>query len=389
MWARILARLGEVWIVTRTRHREGIEAGLPHVPERERLHFVYVDLPLEVSPKRVKRAPRAALGSYFHYIGWQIAALLRARSLRREARFDIAWHLTISSAWLGSLAPMAAEKFVYGPVGGGVRAPWRLLPATGLSGTLFEVWREIARGLGRHVNPIARLAWSRASLILVQNPETRSWLPRRYRDKARVFPNMVLEELPGIAQERSEFRPTAVFAGRLIPWKGVALAIEAVALTSDWHLVVCGDGPDEMRLQRLTARLGAGSRVTFLGWQPRATVLRLLGSADVLLYPSLHDDAPWVVGEAMGCGLPVVCLDRGGPPVLAGDAGEVVSGMGARHEVVRLLSERLQQLGTRTPGRTQRVTARAEEFTLPRVSDRLARLLQGQIMDWIGEAESA
>jgi glycosyltransferase involved in cell wall biosynthesis len=42
--------------------------------------------------------------------------------------------------------------------------------------------------------------------------------------------------------------------------------------------------------------------------------------ADVFLFPSLHDEGSWVVAEAVASGLPVVCLDRGGPPVLGGRA---------------------------------------------------------------------
>ena len=44
-WARMLAGLGETWVVTRANNREAIEAGLDGLPEADRLHFVYVDLP--------------------------------------------------------------------------------------------------------------------------------------------------------------------------------------------------------------------------------------------------------------------------------------------------------------------------------------------------------
>src|SRR5581483_1101593 len=36
------------------------------------------------------------------------------------------------------------------------------------------------------------------------------------------------------------------------------------------------------------------------------------------IFPSLHDDSPWTVVEALAAGLPVVCLDIGGPPALVG-----------------------------------------------------------------------
>jgi glycosyltransferase involved in cell wall biosynthesis len=57
--------------------------------------------------------------------------------------------------------------------------------------------------------------------------------------------------------------------------------------------------------------------VVFRGWVPREQVLEFIRrDAAVLLFPSLHDQAGWIVGEALTLGLPAVCLDRGGPPAL-------------------------------------------------------------------------
>ena len=41
---------------------------------------------------------------------------------------------------------------------------------------------------------------------------------------------------------------------------------------------------------------------------------------DVFLFPSLHDSGGMVVLEAMRHGLPVVCLDLGGPSVMVDDS---------------------------------------------------------------------
>jgi glycosyltransferase involved in cell wall biosynthesis len=57
--------------------------------------------------------------------------------------------------------------------------------------------------------------------------------------------------------------------------------------------------------------------VAFRGWVSRQEVLRFMREkAGVLLLPSLHDQAGWIVGEALTLGLPAICLDRGGPPTL-------------------------------------------------------------------------
>jgi len=52
---------------------------------------------------------------------------------------------------------------------------------------------------------------------------------------------------------------------------------------------------------------------------------------DALLFPSLHDEAGFVVAEAVAAGLPVVCLDVGGPPLIAG-GGVRPGGHGATAE---------------------------------------------------------
>jgi glycosyltransferase involved in cell wall biosynthesis len=67
-------------------------------------------------------------------------------------------------------------------------------------------------------------------------------------------------------------------------------------------------------------------------------VLQRLAEADVLLFPSLHDDAPLVIAEARAQGVPVVCLNRGGPRLLAGANGIVVHDAGGAGTIARRLA---------------------------------------------------
>jgi glycosyltransferase involved in cell wall biosynthesis len=60
-------------------------------------------------------------------------------------------------------------------------------------------------------------------------------------------------------------------------------------------------------------------RVAFLGWTTPNRVRELMREeSDVFLFPSLHDEGGWVIAEALATGLPVVCLNRGGPPAIGG-----------------------------------------------------------------------
>jgi glycosyltransferase involved in cell wall biosynthesis len=314
-WARMLAGLGETWVVTRANNRAAIEAGLAGLPEADRLHFLYVDL-----PERARRWKRGRRGIHLYYLLWQLAALRAAREAHRRERFDLVWHLTLANVWFGSVAPLVGPPAVYGPVGGGARVPWRLLPTLGARGVATEAVRTSVELGARYANPLARLAWRRSRLVLVQNPETRRWLPRRHRERAELLPNVVLD-LPA-APRRPGGRagpPTAAYAGDLLPLKGVALALRTVAQLPGWRLLVAGSGPDEARLRRLAGTLGLDGRVEFLGWLPRDRWLELLAEeVDVFLFPSLRDQAPWAVAEARALGLPVVCVGVGGPPQLGG-----------------------------------------------------------------------
>jgi glycosyltransferase involved in cell wall biosynthesis len=330
----MLARLGKTCVITRREYQVAIEHALQSVAERDNLTFVYVDL-----PERFRSWQRGLRGLRVYYLLWQIAALREARRLQRSMRFDVVWHLTWANAWLGSLAALAGRPFIYGPVGGCVDPPWRLLPQLGWSGAAYEIARVTARGTARYLNPVARLAWNQADLILAQNVETRDWFPRVHRGKTRLFPNAVFsEELIEVdAPPVPTGSPCAVYAGRLLPWKGVFLALRTLRLLPEWRLIICGTGPDETRLRRLAKRWGVLHRTEFRGWVSRSELARVMREADVFLFPSLHDDSPLAIAEARAVELPVVCLARGGPSMLAGPDGTCVASSGG----VAAIAERL------------------------------------------------
>ena len=368
-WARILAQLFDATIITRANNRTAIEGALDTIPERDRLRFVYVDL-----PRWATFWKRGQRGVRLYYLLWQLAALREARRLNSRKPFDLVWHLTLANAWLGSVGPLVGPRFVYGPVGGGGGVPWRLLPSLGIRGIAYELLRTTVQACGRTVNPLARIAWRDASLILVQNEETRRWFPSRYRAKCRHFPNTVLEGAGDGDSARRDTSSTALFVGRLLPWKGLALALRALALVPAWRLIVCGAGPDQRRLASLVRRKNLQGRVDFRGWQPRSEVLRLMhDEAELLVFPSIHDDAGFVVVEAMLAGLPVLCLDRMGPPALAGPAGLAVDASGCARSVVAALAHGLQ---ARSFPQSATIRERGRSFLLPERVKRLSAELE-------------
>lgn len=109
--------------------------------------------------------------------------------------------------------------------------------------------------------------------------------------------------------------PLLLFVGRLQPWKGVETAIRALVDMPAARLLIAGSGEDRPRLERITAELGLGERVVFLGMIERAALPRLYSSVDLLLATS-HASETFGIGpvEAQACGLPVVASRFGGFP---------------------------------------------------------------------------
>ena len=110
-----------------------------------------------------------------------------------------------------------------------------------------------------------------------------------------------------------------VYVGRLAPEKNLTALLDAfhqarqqAAESTNWGLLLLGDGDQKAALQTQIERLQLQEVVKILPNQPWYRVPETLALADVLVLPSLSE--PWglVVNEAMACGMPVVVSDRCG-----------------------------------------------------------------------------
>jgi glycosyltransferase involved in cell wall biosynthesis len=109
-----------------------------------------------------------------------------------------------------------------------------------------------------------------------------------------------------------EHRRRVVFAGRVVPPKGLATLLRAIARV-DAELVVCGDGWQLADMRRLAARLGIEQRVHFRGWLAAGELAGELANASLVAIPSLWPEPFGLVGiEALAAGRPVVASDTGG-----------------------------------------------------------------------------
>lgn len=139
----------------------------------------------------------------------------------------------------------------------------------------------------------------------------------------KVIPNIVdLVRFRPAEPTSSASRPRQIVVTRnLEPIYGIETAIKA---TAQLHrsggpavrLAVAGVGPSRESLERLAEAEGVSSCVEFLGRMDRDRVAQLYQASDIALNPSLVDNMPNSVLEAMACGVPVVSTDVGGVPFI-------------------------------------------------------------------------
>jgi glycosyltransferase involved in cell wall biosynthesis len=116
--------------------------------------------------------------------------------------------------------------------------------------------------------------------------------------------------------------PLVFTVGRFARKKGFEFLIDAAApLTtrvSDAVIVIGGDGDLRAELEARAAAAGVAGRVRFPGLLPQDAVSRYLSAADVVVVPSVRDDAgnvdglPNVVMETLASGTPIVATPAGG-----------------------------------------------------------------------------
>lgn len=104
------------------------------------------------------------------------------------------------------------------------------------------------------------------------------------------------------------------FIGRLEPQKGIPFFIRAAVLVKkkipEAEFLIVGSGPQQTEYESLVNSLGAKSYVKFTGW--RDDISRILESLDVFCLPSLWEQFPLSVLEALSLGKPVIASNVDG-----------------------------------------------------------------------------
>lgn len=138
----------------------------------------------------------------------------------------------------------------------------------------------------------------------------------------RIVPNIVsLERFKPAA--RGDMAPHILVARNLERLYDNVSALRAFALVRQQHpaarMTIAGSGPEREALEALARELDVADAVRFAGRVENSAMPALYQSVSIALNPSLADNMPISILEALASGVPVVSTDVGGVPFLVED----------------------------------------------------------------------
>jgi glycosyltransferase involved in cell wall biosynthesis len=134
-------------------------------------------------------------------------------------------------------------------------------------------------------------------------------------DRISVVYNAVPLEALGMVPEKVSAlpRPLVVTAGRLVPWKHMHEVIDAIAVIPEASLVVVGDGPERITLER-HAKEKIPGRSIFTGMLSHKDTLATILSSEAFVLNSSYEGLSHLLVEALTLGVPTVATRAGGNP---------------------------------------------------------------------------
>ena len=390
--SRALARLADVHLVTQVRNRDAIlRAGLV-----EGQDFTAIDSEAFARPLwAIGEKLRGGSGK-----GWTTLQLINALSYPHFERlvwrcfgadikaghYDIVHRVTPLSPTISSpLATKCARAgvpFVLGPLNGGV--PWP--QEFDAERRQEKEWLSYVRGLYKAL-PGRRRALRQAAAIIVGSRHTEGEVPAAMRDKTVYIPENAID--PARFSKRADPGQDgplrACFVGRLVPYKGPDMALEAAApLLRDGRMTLdlVGDGPMLPGLKAQAKALGVAHAVTFHGWIDHGAVQDVLARSALMVFPSIREFGGGVVLEAMALGLPSVIVDYAGPAELLTQGTGWTVPLGDRAAIIAGFHSALERLETDRPALAHAGQAGLDRVAAQFTWDRKAAQIC-TIYDWI------
>jgi glycosyltransferase involved in cell wall biosynthesis len=321
-----LAKIADVHLVTHVRNRSAlVRVGIVEGQDFTAIDNERVASPLYKLATRLRGGANkgwttiTALQSIAYYSFEQAVWREFGRRLTTHT-FDLVHRITPLSPTSQSVIARRLARigvpFVIGPLNGGV--PW---PRNFTHRQYAErEWLSTFRGLYKLL-PGYRSTRRDSAAILVGSKYTYEDMPNWARKKCIYMPEngVDLERFSDPRDRTASIPLKGAFVGRLVPYKGADMLLEAAAeflRNGQLELHVIGDGPERPSLDAIADRLGIRKAVVFHGLVPHFKVPELLRICDFMALPSVREFGGGVVLESMALGVTPIVADYAGPSEL-------------------------------------------------------------------------
>jgi len=320
-WYQRLARRTPVTLLTQVRNAPALtRAGAPLADSE----VIYIDTewlarPLFAVARRLFRNSEHAVFMFasidFYAYDRQALHLTRRRAAR-GARWDLVHAVTPVTTAAATRLHQLGLPLVLGPLNSGLGTPAAFHSVLSQD----SAWLYPLRNFGRAADWIAGSTRNAAMILMATRATAASIAPRC---RPRCVP--MLENGVDLGRFRAAPWPPApgagqplqaLFVGRLVPFKGLTMLLEAIAAVRDTievRLSVVGDGPMRRQWEACAGRLGVADRVEFCGALGLDEVAARMRAAHVFFLPSIRESGGAVLLEAMASARPVIAVDFGGP----------------------------------------------------------------------------
>jgi glycosyltransferase involved in cell wall biosynthesis len=353
-FARALAERPDLEVTLVSQVRNGAALKADPIASRVRLHLIdneWVARPL-YSLARLLRGGTALSWTIDTAMAWPSYVVFEKDVFRQFARelkggrFDLIHRLTPLSPTIGSpLAGLTDVPMLVGPLNGGL--PWpKAYPELRRQ---EREWLVPLRNLYKQL-PYYRSTYRHLAGVIAGSRHTATEIPRSFKGARFYLPENGVDpaRFPlASAWPEPAGRFRFVTVGRLVPYKGVDLTLEAMQRSpalKACELCVIGDGPQRPALEELVRKYGLESSVRFLGQLDQKSVGQELGRAQAFVFPSLREFGGGVVLEALAKGLPSIVVDYGGPGELVRPECGVLLPMQPREQLVPQLQAAMEGL---------------------------------------------
>jgi len=252
---------------------------------------------------------RADLSYTDEKITYVLSAIPLVRRLIRERKYDVIHCHFIVPA--GLIAYLAGGRTPYVITCHGSDVP-------GYNPDYFQrehklmrpIWRRIVRKAALLVSPSDSLK----QLIEAACPDGQA-------PEVRVIPN----GFPARRFKCSTREKKILLVSRMLPRKGLQYFLQAIeGIRLDYEVHIVGDGPMRAELEELAQR--TPTAVKFWGWLDNNSdeLRELYESSSIFVFPSLSENFPIVLLEAMTAGLAIITTDIRGCPEVVGDTALLV-----------------------------------------------------------------